>query len=139
MGANAGIPPRSLMFRQAIRLIIRLAVRGRMAITPPTCYLEDMKRVELLSRLRDSVDAVRAEGATGLYIYGSRARGDHRPDSDLDVFVDYDPGKKFSLIDLAGIYNVLTERLGLEISITTRDALHPKLREQIEREAVRIV
>lgn len=109
-----------------------------MAIATDSCYPGDMERNELLSRLNDCVDAVRTEGATALYIYGSRARGDHRPDSDLDVFVDYDPAGKFSLLNLAGVYNLLTERLGLEISITTRDALHPRLREQIEQEAVRI-
>ena len=40
--------------------------------------------------------AIRDLGVTALWIYGSRARGDHRPDSDLDAMVDYDP-ELFSL------------------------------------------
>ena len=98
-----------------------------------------MERSEIVRRLADCAEAIRSEGATALYIYGSRARGNHRVDSDLDVFIDYDPEKQFSLLDLAGVYNLLTEQLGLDVSITTRDALHPKLRQRIEREAVQII
>jgi uncharacterized protein len=97
-----------------------------------------MNRAALLRELEHCADALRAEGATALYVYGSRARDDHRADSDVDLFVDYDPSRKFSLLDLAGIYNVLADRLGVDISITTRDSLHPKLRERIEREAIRV-
>ena len=66
------------------------------------------------------------------------ARGDHRPDSDVDLFVDYDPSKPFSLFDLAGIKLLIDEALDLEAHVTTRDSLHPKLRDRIERQAIRV-
>lgn len=92
----------------------------------------------LIMGIREAAEALKGEGATALYIYGSRARGDNRPDSDLDVFVDYSQGTGFSLLDLAGIYNILSEATGLDVSITTRNSLHPMLRDRIELEAVRI-
>jgi len=59
------------------------------------------------------------------------------PDSDLDVFIEIEPNRKFSLIDLAGVQNLLTTELGVTVDLTTRSSLHPKLRVEIEREAVR--
>jgi predicted nucleotidyltransferase len=57
---------------------------------------------------------------------------------DVDIFVDYDVSRPFSLLDLAGVKLAIDLALGLEAHVTTRDSLHPKLRAEIERQAVRV-
>jgi len=57
------------------------------------------------------------------------------PDSDLDLFIDYDPGRKFSLLDLVRIKFFPEDRMGVTVDVTTRDSLHPGLRDGIERTA----
>jgi predicted nucleotidyltransferase len=97
-----------------------------------------MDRVEVVRKLQDRVAAIKAMGATSLYLFGSVARGEANPGSDLDLFVDYDPASRFSLVELVGIKQLLEGELGVEVDVTTRDSLHPMLRDDIERSAVRI-
>ena len=79
-----------------------------------------------------------ARGVTGLSVYGSRAKGTDTPDSDLDVLVDYDPDRGFSLIDLGAVGRMLEERLGIKADVVTRPGLHPLLKDDIEQSAIRI-
>ena len=98
-----------------------------------------MTQDALIAALNGCRAALEAEGATSLYLYGSRARGDHRDDSDIDILVDYNPDKKFSLFDLAGVKLVIEGELGLEAHVTTREALYPSLRSRIEQQAIKVI
>jgi predicted nucleotidyltransferase len=97
-----------------------------------------MKRTDAISRLKRQADALKALGATSLFLFGSVARDEAGPDSDLDLFIDYDAAKKFSLIDLAGIKLFLEDAIEADVDVTTRNSLHPKLKDRIESSAIRI-
>lgn len=97
-----------------------------------------MKRDEALNKLRRNADAVRGMGAVSLYVFGSTVRDEASPESDLDLFIDYDRTRRFSLIDLVGIKQFLEETMATKVDITTRDSLHPMLKDDIEQEAIRV-
>jgi predicted nucleotidyltransferase len=97
-----------------------------------------MKRTEAIEKLTQKADAIKALGATSLYLFGSVARDEAGAESDLDLFIDYDETKKFSLFDLIGIKLFLEEEFSTEIDVTTRDSLHPMLKDGIEHSATRI-
>jgi uncharacterized protein len=97
-----------------------------------------MKRQEAIAALRGQADAVKALGATAMYLFGSTARDEAAAPSDLDLFIDYDRGSQFSLVDLVGIKQLLERRLGVPVDLTTRDSLDPLLRRRIEASAERV-
>jgi len=98
-----------------------------------------MDQATLIKVLRTYDAALRENGATGLFIFGSRARGTQRLDSDLDLFIDYNPAAKIpNMLRLMQIEDEISEALGIPVTITTRDALHPMMKESIERDAVRV-
>ena len=97
-----------------------------------------MTRNDAIAKLRARADALRARGATALFLFGSIARDEAHGASDLDLFLDYDPDARFSLLDLTAIKLLLEDELGVEVDLTTRDSLHPMLRDDIEQTAVRV-
>jgi uncharacterized protein len=97
-----------------------------------------MRKHQAITALKDHAEAVKALGAISLYLFGSTARDDAGPSSDLDLFVDYDRTSRFSLIELVSIKQLLEQRLGVPVDVTTRDSLDPLLRDRIEASAERI-
>ena len=97
-----------------------------------------MDKETAIARLKAHENAVRALGATSLYLYGSTARDEARDDSHIDVLIDFESGKRFSLLNIVGIKQKLETELGAEVDIATRDALHPRLRMRIEGSAIKI-
>jgi predicted nucleotidyltransferase len=97
-----------------------------------------MNRIDAISSLNRYADAVRGMGATSLYLYGSTAREEAHVASDLDLFIDYDPASRFNAFNLIGIKQLLEDELHIPVDLTTRDGLHPRLRQRIEQSAVRI-
>lgn len=84
---------------------------------------------------RDDILGIAAShGARNVRVFGSVARGDARPDSDLDILVDMEPGR--SLFDLGGLLYDLQSLLGVEVDVVTEKGLRPRIRAQVLQEAV---
>ena len=90
-----------------------------------------MSRDAIIAKLRETAPALRAEGVTKLAIFGSRARGDARDDSDLDVLIEVDPESNFSLLNLVGIEHIVENATGLKAQASMRRSLNPRLAERI--------
>ena len=97
-----------------------------------------MNRSDAIDNLKRRAGAIKAMGATSLYLFGSVAQGQAGGDSDIDLFIDYDPQGRFNAFDLVGIKQYLESELGVDVDITTRDGLHPMLRNAIEQSAIRV-
>ena len=97
-----------------------------------------MQRDEAIAKLRACEAELRGSGATALFLFGSTARGEASPSSDVDLFVDYDPDR-FSFVELMRLRQRLSDRLGVAADLTTREGLHPRLRPAIELEAIRVI
>ena len=90
-----------------------------------------------INEQRDKILQIAARyGARNVRLFGSTARGDSRPDSDVDLLVDLEPDR--SLFDLGGLLSEVSELLGREVDVVTEKGLRPRIREQVLREAVRL-
>lgn len=103
-----------------------------MASSPALPAAPRMDCDEIVKRLRANEARLREKGVLHLALFGSRARGTPRDDSDLDVLVDIDPAlPRFSLLDLAGVALMLEDLLGLEANVVERSGLTPRLKARI--------
>jgi predicted nucleotidyltransferase len=96
-----------------------------------------MNQAEAVKKLRSFAGALRARGATSLYLFGSTSKNRAGANSDLDLFIDYDP-RKFNAFDLVASKRLLEEGLGVDVDLTTRKGLHPLIRKRIEAGAKRV-
>jgi predicted nucleotidyltransferase len=99
-----------------------------------------MNRTEIIHRLRSVEPKLKPLGVEALYLFGSYARDEARPDSDVDVFVDKEPGRKFGFEEFMAAYDLLKEALpDADIQYGTREGLSKYIRAEVEREAIRIL
>lgn len=101
-------------------------------------YIGRMDRQQLIDTLKELRPDLAAEGVTHLAIFGSRARGDHRPDSDVDLLVEVDPSKQFSILDIIGVQHHVTDRTGIAASAVMRRSLKAGFQRRIEKDIVEI-
>jgi predicted nucleotidyltransferase len=101
-------------------------------------YIGCMRRDDVIAKLKETEPVLRGFGVAALYLFGSHARDEASPDSDVDVFVDVAPDAAFGLRPYMGAFETLKRAVGEHVDYGTRKGLHPLLRPDIEREAIRI-
>lgn len=90
-----------------------------------------------MRRLKALEPELRARGLRSLHLFGSLARDEGTATSDVDVFAEFEPGARLGW-NFADAPDIVAGALGARVDFTTRGALHPLLRADIERDAIRI-
>jgi predicted nucleotidyltransferase len=89
--------------------------------------------MDLQSKRQDILQIAARHGAHNIRLFGSAARGDDRPDSDLDLLVEMESGR--SLLDLVALGQDLEELLHRKVDVLTDSSVHPAIRPHILADA----
>ena len=92
-----------------------------------------LSRDVILATLATQVSALRRLGVTTLGLFGSYARGEQRPDSDIDLLVTFD---QLTFRNFMSAKLLLEEALGRPVDLALADDLHPRVRTNVMREVI---
>ena len=95
-----------------------------------------MDTQEILAKLRENEAALRARGVAHAALFGSRARGDNRPDSDTDIMIEVDPDAHITVFDYAGLKEYVASLFDGPVDVVSRDGLKPYVRPAASAAAV---
>src|SRR6266850_7512631 len=95
-----------------------------------------MNRDEIIGKLKACEAALRARGVSHAALFGSRARGDNRPDSDIDIMVEFDPAAHVTVFNYAGLKDYIAGLFDGPVDVVNRDGLKPYIRPAATTDAV---
>ena len=96
-----------------------------------------MDRTQVLATLRAHERELKDAGVVRLSLFGSAARGDAGPDSDVDLLAAFDKNRCLSLLDVVGIELRLADLLGVRVDRSEEGTLKPRVQQSVKAEAVR--
>ncbi len=96
-----------------------------------------MRRDEVIAKLREHEPELRAAGVVRLSLFGSTARNEAKPESDIDLLAAFDDAQSLSLLDMIGIENRLADLLGGPVDLIEEGTLRPRASQSVSREVVR--
>lgn len=97
---------------------------------------DSMKRDEVISKLRAHEAELKAAGIVRLAVFGSVARGDDSPGSDVDLLADFDETKRYTLLTMGRLESRLSDLLGTGVDLSSPEWLKESVKNQVLREAV---
>jgi predicted nucleotidyltransferase len=95
-----------------------------------------MSRDEVINRLRGHERELKAAGIVRLAVFGSVARGDNSPGSDVDLLADFDKTKRYTLLTMGRLECRLADLLGTRVDLSSPEWLKESVKDQVLREAV---
>jgi predicted nucleotidyltransferase len=95
-----------------------------------------MNAQEVLARLRQNETALRARGVSHAALFGSRARGDNRPDSDIDIMIEFDPAARVTVFNYAGLKDYIAGLFDSPVDVVSREGLKPYVRPAATADAI---
>lgn len=96
-----------------------------------------MSRAEVLATLRSHEREIRAAGVTRLSLFGSTARNDAGPASDIDLLAAFDENQRLSLLDVIHIQNRIANLLGTSVDLMEEGTLKPRVQAAVEHDVIR--
>jgi predicted nucleotidyltransferase len=87
-----------------------------------------MDRQEILARLRENEPALKARGVRHVALFGSRARGDARRGSDIDIMIEFSPEARVNVFNYAGLKDFIASLFDGPVDVVNRDALKSYVR-----------
>ena len=95
-----------------------------------------MNKEEVISKLRAHEPELKAAGIVSLAVFGSVARGDSSPESDVDLLADFDHTKRYTLLTLGRLESQLADLLGAKVDLSSPEWLKESVKNQVLREAI---
>jgi predicted nucleotidyltransferase len=95
-----------------------------------------MNREDIIARLRQHEAELRARGILHAALFGSRARGDARPDSDTDIMIEFDPTARVTLFDYAGLKEYIASLFEGPVDVVNRAGLKSYVRPAATADAI---
>jgi predicted nucleotidyltransferase len=95
-----------------------------------------MDRREIIARLRGNEAALRKRGVRHAALFGSRARGEERPDSDVDIMIEVDPAARIGVYEYVAIKDYIDSLFDTRVDVVRRDRLRPFVRPAATGDAI---
>ena len=95
-----------------------------------------MNSLEALATLRRSEKALRARGVQRAALFGSVARGDNRPDSDIDIMIEVDPEAHITVFEYVGLKEYIAGLFNGPVDVVSREGLKPYVRPAATADAI---
>ena len=93
-----------------------------------------MTRDDIIETLQEHMSEIRRYGVSHLAVFGSLARGEGEPESDVDILVEFE--QPIGLFGFVRLQRYLEELIGRTVDLATSDAMRPEMRDTILAEAV---